>query len=101
MEDAIPAGKTVVVGHSLGSVVAYDVLRNTARQLDVSLFMTVGSPLGVGPIRRTMKPLRFPKNVVSWYNAFDERDAVALHALDAATFPVDPPIENYARPQRY
>ena len=97
MEDAIPAGKTVVVGHSLGSVVAYDVLRNTTRQLDVPLFMTVGSPLGVGPIRRTMKPLRFPKNVVSWYNAFDERDAVALHALDAATFPVDPPIDNYTR----
>jgi hypothetical protein len=57
--------------------------------------MTLGSPLAVGPIRRTFAPLRHPENVVSWYNAFDERDAVALHPLDSVTFPVSPQIQNY------
>jgi hypothetical protein len=95
VEDAMPSGKSVVIGHSLGSVVAYDMLRNSSRNLQVALFMTVGSPLGVGPILRTMKPLKFPRNVASWYNALDKRDVVALHALDAAVFPIDPPIDNY------
>lgn len=94
---AIPLGRTVVVGHSLGSVVAYDVLRNATQRLDVPLYVTVGSPLGVGPIRRTLTPLHFPAHVKSWYNALDERDTVALHPLDTATFPIDPPIENYTK----
>lgn len=97
VDAAIPSGKTVIIGHSLGSVVAYDVLRTTARPLDVSLYVTVGSPLGVGPIRRTLAPLRFPTAVKAWYNALDERDTVALHPLDAATFPVDPPVENFVK----
>jgi hypothetical protein len=97
VDAAIPPSRTVVIGHSLGSVVAYDVLRNAGRQFDVPLYVTVGSPLGVGPIRRTLEPLRFPPGVQSWYNAFDERDAVALHPLDSSTFPVNPPIESYTR----
>lgn len=97
VDAAIPSGKTVVVGHSLGSVVAYDVLRTATRPLDIPLYVTVGSPLGVGPIRRTLMPLRFPARVKSWYNALDERDTVALHPLDAATFPIDPPVENYTK----
>jgi hypothetical protein len=87
--------KTVIVGHSLGSVVSYDLLRGATEPLDIRLYVTVGSPLAVGPIRRVFKPLKYPHGVKSWYNAFDQRDAVALHALDAVTFRVDPPIENY------
>lgn len=95
VERAIPAGRTVILGHSLGSVVAYDVLRGSRRRYDVPLFMTVGSPLGVGPIRRTLAPLLFPPGVKDWYNAFDPRDVVALHPLDTVTFAVQPPIKNY------
>jgi hypothetical protein len=92
---ALPAGqRLVVVGHSLGSVVAYDVLRK-ARGLDVALFFTIGSPLAVRPIRKRLAPIKFPARVKSWFNAFDERDAVALYPLDGANFNVVPPIENY------
>jgi hypothetical protein len=97
VEAQIPSGRTVIVGHSLGSVVAYDVLRDLDRAVDIPLFATVGSPLGVGPILRAFKPLRFPESVRSWYNALDERDVIALHPLSTAVFPVDPPIENYAK----
>jgi hypothetical protein len=95
VDAALPAGRTVVIGHSLGSVVAYDVLRNATRPLDIPLYVTVGSPLGVGPIRRALTPIHTPAALRGWFNAFDERDVIALSALDATAFPVVPPIENY------
>jgi hypothetical protein len=94
---ALTTEPTVVVGHSLGSVVAYDVLRTDPRSLQVPLYVTVGSPLGVRAIREQFKPLRSPSAVQAWYNAFDERDVVALYALDATNFPVQPAIVNYGR----
>jgi len=86
---------TVVVGHSLGSVVAYSVLVNDRRALKVPLYVTVGSPLGVRAIRDRFRPIRYPQPAVaSWYNAFDPRDVVALYPLDTTNFPVEPRIEN-------
>jgi hypothetical protein len=85
---------TVVVGHSLGSVVGYTLLRSDRRSLQIPLFVTVGSPLGIRAIRDHFRPLRFPTSVRAWYNAFDPRDVVALQSLDAANFPVVPAIEN-------
>ena len=88
---------TVVVGHSLGSVVAYSVLRRDPRRLRVPLLVTVGSPLGVRAIRDEFRPLSYPKIPKipgSWYNAFDPRDVVALYPLDATNFPVTPSIVN-------
>jgi hypothetical protein len=91
----IPDTKTVVIGHSMGSVVAYDLLKALDGMFDIPLYATVGSPLGVRPIRSALGTISFPRAAKSWYNAFDERDVVALHPLDMARFPVDPPIENY------
>lgn len=88
--------KTVIVGHSLGTVVAYNVLRTDDRKLSVPLFATVGSPLGIRAIRDQLLPLSFPAHVQAWYNAFDQRDVVALYPLDDANFPVSPAVENYA-----
>lgn len=85
---------TVVVGHSLGSVVTYSVLRNDARVLKVPLYVTVGCPLGVRAVRDQFRPLRFPDPVSAWFNAYDPRDVVALYPLDAANFPVTPQVEN-------
>ena len=86
---------TVVVGHSLGTVVSYSILNADRRQLRVPLYVTVGSPLGVRSVRDQFRPLRSPPPVEAWYNAFDDRDVVALYPLDAANFPVQPSIENY------
>ncbi len=91
-----PGVETVVVGHSLGSVVAYQLLRRdgAAQGWTVPLYVTVGSPLGVGEIRRLLAPVTHPDCVASWFNAADPRDIVALHPLDAGHFAVDPPVEN-------
>jgi pimeloyl-ACP methyl ester carboxylesterase len=85
---------TVVVGHSLGTVVAYSVLCRDTRTLQVPLYVTVGSPLAVRAIRDRLRPLRRPTAVANWYNAFDTRDVVALYPLDGQNFPVSPAIEN-------
>jgi hypothetical protein len=91
-----PNVESVVVAHSLGTVVAYNLLRQRgqARGWKVPLFVTVGSPLAVTEIRKTIKrlatPTRCPECVSSWFNAIDERDVVALYPLDAGRFPLDP-----------
>ena len=87
-------GKFVLLGHSLGSVVAYDVLRK-AQDIEVPLFITVGSPLGVRAIVDKLRPIGHPSVAKAWYNAYDEADAVALNPLDSKNFPVIPSIENY------
>ena len=97
---AIPENKeAVVVSHSLGTVVAYNVLRQNAKQRNwkVPLFVTLGSPLAVMVIKKKLagiKPLGFPANVVTWFNAMDKRDVVALYPLDNKNFPLTPAIDN-------
>jgi hypothetical protein len=86
---------TVVIGHSLGSVVAYEVLRQHAGN-SVPRLITVGSPLGIRAIRDELEtPLIMPAGTAGWYNAYDDRDVVALYPLDARNFAIKPPIKNF------
>ncbi|MBR1234963.1 alpha/beta fold hydrolase [Bradyrhizobium sp. AUGA SZCCT0182] len=86
---------TVIVAHSLGSVVAYEVLREHAGN-SVPRLLTVGSPLGIRAIRdKLATPLTMPTGIRDWYNAFDDRDVVALYPLNAENFAIKPPIKNY------
>lgn len=83
------AAEVVVVGHSLGSVVAFDVLRALNGKVPVRQLVTLGSPLGIDVIKRYLRPppLGIPIKVANWFNATDERDPVALFSmLDATTF---------------
>ncbi len=94
--EALTEEPTVVVAHSLGTVVAYNLLAADRRNLKVPLLATVGSPLGIRAINKSLRPLHFPKPVAAWQNAFDKRDVVALNPLDQKNFPVTPAIENYS-----
>ncbi|MEO8410204.1 MAG: hypothetical protein ABI478_06505 [Propionivibrio sp.] len=92
-----PGIETIVVSHSLGTVVAYNLLRQQGhlRGWKVPLFVTLGSPLAVTEIRktvRTLAPFRCPQAVSTWFNALDERDVVALYPLDTANLPLDPAV---------
>ncbi|MFJ8016964.1 hypothetical protein [Streptomyces sp. NPDC096339] len=74
---AVDEGPLVVLGHSLGTIIAYEVLREAGR--DVSLFVTVGSPLGITEIQDLLAhPPAVPAGVAAWSNASDLRDLVAL-----------------------
>ena len=72
-------GPVLVIAHSLGSIIAYDVLREAGSAREVPLLVTVGSPLGVTEIQDLVTtPLRVPDGVAAWRNVADGRDLVAL-----------------------
>jgi hypothetical protein len=87
---------TVVVGHSLGTVVSYNLLKHAGQKSgwNVPLYVTVGSPLAVTAIKNSLAPNKHPQCVGKWFNAMDERDVVALYPLDQNNFPITPAIEN-------
>jgi hypothetical protein len=97
VSDAIGTQPCVVIGHSLGSVVAYRVLRDMGDRAKVQKFVTIGSPLGLTAIRERLVPpaIQHPAGVQSWFNAYDTRDIVSLYPLDQTTWPIEPPISNY------
>ena len=88
--------ESVVVAHSLGSIVAYRLLSiGGAIECPVNALITIGSPLGLRIVRETLEPIAHPPNVGSWFNAYDERDVIALNPLNKEFFRVQPEIENY------
>ncbi len=89
----------VVVAHSLGTIVAYSILREFARNdrpRESPLFLTLGSPLGIDSIRKGFpKPRIKPENVTRWVNGADPEDFVALRP-ELTTGNFGPGIENYS-----
>jgi hypothetical protein len=73
----------VVVGHSLGSVVAYEALCQNCE--NVTSFVTIGSPLGIpnlifGRLRPSPSALgigQWPGQIAHWTNIADKGDIVA------------------------
>lgn len=80
----------------MGSIVSYIVL-NKNPDYNVKKYITVGSPLGLKSIEKYLgASKRMPECIKNgWYNAFDERDFVALKPLDKIHFNIRPAIENY------
>lgn len=70
----------IVIAHSLGSVIAYDLLSSWNGD-DVDLLLTVGSPLSIKGVysRLNGQPPRWPGPVKTWINLADQDDIVALH----------------------
>ncbi len=89
LEDRLTSGggPFVIVAHSQGSMIAYDVLARlsaTKQAPDVRLFMTIGSPLGIQEVQDQLKKmtgqkrLAVPACVSRWVNVSDPLDPVAL-----------------------
>lgn len=94
VEPHLSGDPCVVVGHSLGSVVGYNVLLDHPHS--VVRYITVGSPLGVRAIKRRLEsPLRMPPRTGSWHNAMDKDDIVSLHPLDDEHFDIEPAVVNH------
>lgn len=93
-----PGTESVVVSHSLGTIVAYTLLQRRSEtgggKKSVPLFMTLGSPLGIRAIRSKLTPLSHPSCVADWFNAMDPNDVVSLYPLDRKNFGIDPEITN-------
>jgi predicted alpha/beta hydrolase family esterase len=78
----------IVVAHSLGTVIALEVLADfTERSVD--LLMTIGSPLSTETVasRMIQNARRWPQSVRKWVNVADPDDLVALHhSIDRRNF---------------
>jgi hypothetical protein len=101
----------VVIGHSLGSVVAYEAIQQL--QQPVPLFLTIGSPLGLDTIiypRLRPQPPNFPAQVKKWVNVSDTDDFIAAEPSltnlfkekmpGDAVFEGDYRVKNGAQPHR-
>jgi hypothetical protein len=76
------AEKLIVVSHSMGTMVAYDVLRNCPTCPPVDTLITLGSPLGVKEVQDELrapgvKQIDFPAaSTTRWINIYDPLDPV-------------------------
>jgi hypothetical protein len=84
IERAIGSDTTVIIAHSLGSVVAYEALC-THPAWPVHTFVTIGSPLGISNLifeKLQPSPKRgvgaWPQGIARWFNIADKGDVVAL-----------------------
>jgi len=81
---AAPAEPLIVVGHSLGGVISFDVLTHFRPDIDVDLFVTVGSQVAhfeeikfhVNSDKSIKAPAKAktPANIQRWINIYDEVD---------------------------
>ncbi|MFC1556593.1 hypothetical protein ACFL6I_12285 [candidate division KSB1 bacterium] len=86
--------KVLLIAHSMGSIIAFDVLSDQKNDLSVHTFVTIGSPLGFPVIvgrafaeqkkkdNRIKKPYTPESILKKWLNISDIEDKVALdHTL--------------------
>lgn len=81
----------LLLSHSMGSIIAYDVLVHEVPDVGVDTWVTLGSPLGIPAILREIMMEQHldwkeagkaptPENIKSaWYNVADLRDPVAVN----------------------
>lgn len=84
------SGDVVLIGHSLGSIIAIDLLDHLPEELHVSRFITVGSPGGARILHDKQERLlkRFPyARVDDWTNFFVPTDPVTAGRGLASVFP--------------
>lgn len=110
------AGRPLLVAaHSMGSLIAYDVLRLLEREgyrPPVSHFVTMGAPLGLSEIKHRLAAehgdLRVPEAVARWSNLGDREDVATVGTVLAESYApneagvgvVDCPVINaYRRPK--
>ena len=94
-------GDICVIGHSLGSMLSYDVFwklshyseyRGQPWNRDVSLWLTIGSPLADETVKQNLKGAgrsgkdRYPNNVVDWLNIAAEDDYISHDQKVAGDF---------------
>jgi hypothetical protein len=97
--EEIDDGTRILIGHSLGSVVAYEYLCRY-QPPGIELLVTLGSPLGIRNVifdRLTPTPGAgggaWPGAVKRWVNVADPDDAVALRKQLADLFPPPPGVD--------
>ena len=81
----------LIIGHSMGSIISYDVLAFQIPGIKINTFITIGSPLGVPVVKSKIAAERKLHHIVTrrlpappsvfrrWYNFSDLEDKVAYN----------------------
>ncbi|MGH1429328.1 MAG: hypothetical protein ACRBEE_15430 [Arenicella sp.] len=88
--------KILVVGHSMGSIIAFDTLfelqRRRPNEKLVDVFLTLGSPLGLKYTQERLlgfsrsDPEKLPANIQTWHNVSAKGDLVSVDTQLANDF---------------
>lgn len=88
--------KIMLIGHSLGSVIAYDTLWELSHLEHlpgkIDLFLTIGSPLGMNYVQRRLighdktGVNQYPTNIRHWINISSTGDVTALDRMFSDDF---------------
>lgn len=77
------ASKVLLISHSMGTIIAYDCLRNRPDCPMIDGLITLGSPLGIDEVQDQLKAngasgVHFPRERLSgdWINVFDRLDVI-------------------------
>lgn len=86
----------LLIGHSMGSVIAYDTLweltHKQGNPVQIDLFLTMGSPLGQRYVQKTLSghdqvgKKRYPANIRHWKNLTAVGDLTAIDPVLADDF---------------
>lgn len=91
----------LVIGHSMGSIIAYDVMAFDLKEMEINTFITIGSPLGLPVVKSKIAAERrlnhintrhlSAPSIISghWYNFSDLEDRVALNYKLADDFSIN------------
>ncbi|MCG2573009.1 hypothetical protein LVY74_05480 [Acinetobacter sp. ME22] len=85
-----PHQRHIVIAHSLGTVVAYNLLHELSNQYEIKRFITLASPLPFNVMQRHLAhPLQKPKVLSGdWHNFYSQEDYLT-------TFPMLPPVFDF------
>lgn len=92
VDEAVGAQAKVLIGHSLGSIVAYEYLCLKADH-GVEMLITLGSPLALRSIQSGLRTLGpdgspiYPPGVMRWVNVYDPGDPVSCGGGLSTTWP--------------
>lgn len=88
-----PEKKTLLIAHSMGTIIAMDVLRaaeQTGRPFPIDCLVTIGSPLGLPYIvyrqREEFGAARTPAGVEAWSNFSEKRDRICFDPFLAGDY---------------
>lgn len=86
----------IVVGHSLGSVIAFQLLSDPSYQFSVKRFVTLASPLSFRVIQSKLpSPISRPPCIYGdWFNFYSQDDFLTAFPLCEAPFNFEPAIIN-------
>jgi pimeloyl-ACP methyl ester carboxylesterase len=97
------SGRLVIIGHSLGSVIAADLIRRLPRDFDITGFVTIGSPLSQPTIHGAVIEEALdvpPANLAWWVNVWNRGDLVtSKHGIQSVfKWAVDIQVGRLANP---